>query len=217
MTSRFDEKAADWDTEERQERVREVAAIIRRHVPLTSAMRVIDIGAGTGLLGLELAPDVAAVVLAEPSAGMLSVARSKLSDGGYPTVTAIELDLPADPPPEAPFDLAVSLLMLHHVEDTRATLSSIHALLAPGGRIALLDLDAEDGSFHEEDAEGIHHHGFDQVDVARLAESVGFEEVESRNVSEIERDGRAYAVFLLTGRKPEEEPAGSEASAEARE
>jgi ubiquinone/menaquinone biosynthesis C-methylase UbiE len=201
MTSRFDEKAADWDTEERRERVRAVAAIIRQHVPLTPSMRVIDLGAGTGLLGLELAPAVASVVLAEPSAGMLAVARGKLSEGGFPNVSAIELDLPADPPPEAPFDLAVSLLVLHHVEDTRAALTSVHALLAPGGRIALLDLDAEDGSFHDMGAEGIHHHGFDQADVVRLAESVGFESVESRNVSEIERDGRSYPVFLLTGRR----------------
>jgi ubiquinone/menaquinone biosynthesis C-methylase UbiE len=201
MTSRFDEKAADWDTEERQERVREVATIIRRNVPLTSSMRVIDIGAGTGLLGLELAPDVAAVVLAEPSAGMLTMARRKLEGGGYPNVSAIELDLPADPPADAPFDLAVSLLVLHHVEDTRAALMSIHALLGPGGRMALLDLDAEDGSFHAEDAEGIHHHGFDQAHVVRLAESVGFQDVGSRNVSAIERDGRRYAVFLLSGRR----------------
>jgi 2-polyprenyl-3-methyl-5-hydroxy-6-metoxy-1,4-benzoquinol methylase len=71
--SRFDDKAADWDTPERIERTREAARIIREHVGLTASMRVIDIGAGTGLLGLELASDVASVLLAEPSEGMLEV------------------------------------------------------------------------------------------------------------------------------------------------
>ncbi|HKZ92393.1 MAG TPA: methyltransferase domain-containing protein, partial [Candidatus Limnocylindrales bacterium] len=120
---------------------------------------------------------------------------------GPANATAIEFDLPAEPPPGAPFDLAVSLLMLHHVEDTQAVLSSIHALLAPDGRMALLDLDSEDGSFHDEDAEGIHHHGFDQAEIVRLAESAGFEGVETRIVYEVERDGRSYPLFLLTGRR----------------
>ena len=200
--SMFDEKAQEWDTPERQERARAVAQVIREHVTLSTSMRVIDIGAGTGLLGLELASHVGSMVLAEPSAGMLEVARQKLAGSGPANATAIEFDLPAEPPPGAPFDLAVSLLMLHHVEDTQAVLSSIHALLAPDGRMALLDLDSEDGSFHDEDAEGIHHHGFDQAEIVRLAESAGFEGVETRIVYEVERDGRSYPLFLLIGRRP---------------
>ena len=200
--SMFDEKAQEWDTPERQERARAVAQVIREHVILSTSMRVIDIGAGTGLLGLELASHVGSMVLAEPSAGMLEVARQKLAGSGPANATAIEFDLPAEPPPGAPFDLAVSLLMLHHVEDTQAVLSSIHALLAPDGRMALLDLDSEDGSFHDEDAEGIHHHGFDQAEIVRLAESAGFEGVETRIVYEVERDGRSYPLFLLIGRRP---------------
>jgi 2-polyprenyl-3-methyl-5-hydroxy-6-metoxy-1,4-benzoquinol methylase len=197
----FDEKAQDWDTEERQERARMVAQVIRERVPLTRETRVIDIGAGTGLLGSALAPDVGSVVLAEPSAGMLAVARGKLESGGLSNITAIELDLPADPPAEAPFDLAVSMLVLHHVEDTGAALRSIHGLLAHDGRIALVDLDAEDGTFHDHGAEGIHHQGFDQAALVEVARSAGFTDVETEIVSEIERDGRLYPVFLLTGRK----------------
>ena len=198
--SRFDEKAPDWDTPEREDRAREVAAIIKEQVPLTSEMRLIDIGAGTGLLGLELAGAVGSVVLAEPSEGMLEVARRKLADGGLANVSAIPFDLQDSPADVGPFDLAVSLLVLHHVEDTTAALRSIHDLLALGGRIALLDLDAEDGTFHD-DPEGIHHHGFDRAALVRLAGEAGFRDAEARIVSEIERDGRMYPVFLLTGRR----------------
>ena len=196
----FDEKAAEWDTPERRERARAAAAVVREHVPLTRSMRVIDVGAGTGLLGLELAADVDSVLLAEPSAGMLEVARRKLASGPA-NVTATVFDLPADPPSGAPFDLAVSLLVLHHVEDTAAALRSIHALLVPGGRIALLDLDAEDGSFHDPGAEGIHHQGFEQPEIRRLVREAGFTDVETRLAMEIEREGRPYPLFLLTGRR----------------
>jgi ubiquinone/menaquinone biosynthesis C-methylase UbiE len=199
--STFDERAREWDTPERQERARGLAAVIRAGVSLTPSMRAIDIGAGTGLLGLELAGDVGQIVLAEPSAGMLEVAREKLASGAWPNASAIRFDLLADPAPSPPFDLAVSLLVLHHVADTTDALRAVHALLAPGGRIALLDLDAEDGSFHDEDATGVHHHGFERAGIVRLAAAAGFGELETRTATEIERDGRAYPLFLLTGRR----------------
>jgi ubiquinone/menaquinone biosynthesis C-methylase UbiE len=198
--STFDEKAQDWDTPERRDRARAIADIIRAHVPLSRSMRAIDIGAGTGLLGLALAADVGSMVLAEPSAGMLAVAREKLAADGPDNVTAIPFDIQAAPPGGASFDLAVSLLVLHHVEDTTIALRAISELLAPGGRIALLDLDAEDGTFHD-DPEGIHHHGFDQAALRTTAASVGFRDVETRIVSEIDRDGRMYPLFLLTAQR----------------
>jgi ubiquinone/menaquinone biosynthesis C-methylase UbiE len=198
--STFDEKAQDWDTPERRDRARAIADIIRAHVPLSRSMRAIDIGAGTGLLGLALAADVGSMVLAEPSAGMLAVAREKLAADGPHNVTAIPFDIQAAPPGGASFDLAVSLLVLHHVEDTTIALRAISELLAPGGRIALLDLDAEDGTFHD-DPEGIHHHGFDQAALRTTAASVGFRDVETRIVSEIDRDGRMYPLFLLTAQR----------------
>jgi putative AdoMet-dependent methyltransferase len=198
--STFDQKAQDWDTPERQERAAAIADIIRAHVPLSRSMRAIDIGAGTGLLGLELAADVGSMVLAEPSAGMLAVAREKLAADGPGNVTAIPFDIQAAPPAGASFDLAVSLLVLHHVEDTAVALRAISDLLAPGGRIALLDLEAEDGTFHD-DPEGIHHHGFDQAALRATAVSVGFRDVETRIVSEIDRDGRLYPLFLLTAQR----------------
>jgi 2-polyprenyl-3-methyl-5-hydroxy-6-metoxy-1,4-benzoquinol methylase len=200
--SEFDEKAADWDTPERSERAHQLADIIREHVPLAPDTHAIDIGAGTGLLGLDLLDDIGSVVLADPSAGMIEVARAKIEAQGITDARAIVFDFPADEPPDgAPFDLAVSLLVLHHVEDTAATLRSIEAMLVSGGRIGLIDLDKEDGSFHDPDQPGIHHQGFDGESLVAAAIEAGFDEVQLRIVHELERDGRHYPLFLLTGRK----------------
>jgi hypothetical protein len=78
----------------------------------------------------------------------------------------------------------------------------MHELLAPGGRIALADLDAEDGSFHDADAEGIHHLGFPRDRVAGFARMAGFVEVAFSTATEIEKNGRRYPLFLLTARRP---------------
>ncbi|HEU4673353.1 MAG TPA: class I SAM-dependent methyltransferase [Candidatus Limnocylindrales bacterium] len=200
--SSFDERAATWDTPDRQERAEAVAAAIRDAVPLSPGMRTIEIGAGTGLLGLALAGDVGELVLSDPSAGMLEVTRRKLADLGRPNVSALRFDLVADPPPSEPFDLAVSQLVLHHLEDTVGALRAIRDLLAPGGRIALADLATEDGSFHTEDAEGIHHQGFDPEALTAAAREAGFADVEARIGPSIERDGRDYPLVILLGRRP---------------
>ena len=191
------------DTSERRARADEVASAIRANVPLAATDRVVDVGAGTGLLGLALADDAGELVLAEPSDGMLAVINEKLAGGDLPQVSAVKFDLPNDPPPGEAFDLAVSLLVLHHLDDTAAALAAIRRLLRPGGRMALADLDTEDGTFHSVESEGIHHLGFDRGALTDLAQAAGFVDVEARTAMEIGReDGRRFPVFLLLGRNP---------------
>jgi len=199
----FDERARDWDTPDRIARAAEVAEVVRTAIPLEPTDRLVDVGAGTGLLGLALVDDVGEVVLLDPSAGMIEVATAKLAGGSLPTVSAARHDLLVDPPPAERFDVAVSLLVLHHLADTSAALRGIRELLVPGGRIALADLDTEDGTFHSADAEGIHHHGFDRAGLEALAREVGFDEVATRTAIVLDEDEGhfgGYPVFLLTGR-----------------
>lgn len=206
----FDERARDWDTPERIARAAAVATSIREAVDLRPADRLIDVGAGTGLLGLGFVDDVAEIVLSDPSAGMIEVASEKVAAAGLGSIRAVRHDLLADPAPAERFDIAVSLLVLHHIADTRSALAAIRELLVPGGRIALADLDTEDGSFHSADAEGIFHLGFDRAEIADLARAVGFADVATRTATMIDNDGpgRSYPVFLLTGRRPVDQPGG---------
>ena len=199
--STFDERARTWDTPERRARAETVAKAIRGAVPLTGDMRAIEIGAGTGLLGLALAGDVGELVLADPSAGMLEVAREKLGARGGAGVSAIRFDLLTDPPPQPPFDLAVSLLVLHHLPDTVEALRAIAALLQRGGWLALADLESEDGSFHSADAEGIHHKGFDPERLAATAAEAGFVDLSVGRATVLVKEDRTYPVLLIVGRR----------------
>lgn len=198
----FDERAKEWDTPERVERARNVAEAVRAAVPMSPATRAIEIGAGTGLLGLQLAGELKSLLLTDPSTGMLEVAAEKVRRGALSTVSIAPFDLLRDPAPAGPFDLLLSLLVLHHVDDTAAAFRTMFGLLGPGGRIALADLDAEDGTFHDADAEGIHHLGFERDRVATLATAAGFVDLAFSTATEIQKDGRTYPLFLLTARRP---------------
>jgi len=198
----FDERAKDWDTPEHVERSVAVAEAIRAAVPIRQDGRAIELGAGTGLLGLLFAGDLRELLLTDPSTGMLEVADSKIAAAGLANVRTARYELLADPLPGSGFDLVLSQLVLHHVTDTAAAVGVMYGLLAPDGRLALVDLDAEDGSFHDADAEGIHHQGFDRGRVASLAEAAGFVDVTSSTATSIERNGRTYPLFLLAARRP---------------
>lgn len=198
----FDQRAPEWDTPRRIARAEEAAETIAAAIDIPPGCRTIEVGAGTGLLGLALRPRVGPLVLADTSDGMLAEADRKIREGGLDGVRAVHFDVATDaPPPGAPFDLVMSLLLLHHVKDTFAALVGMHGLLARGGQIAAIDLDTEDGSFHSPDAEGVHHQGFDRVELAELAREGGFTDVRVGDGHPIDDEGRAYPMFLLTARR----------------
>lgn len=198
----FDEKAATWDDDPAKvERARVVAEAIRAAVPLSPEHRVLDVGAGTGLLSEQLAGHVGALTLVDPSAGMRKVAAAKVSSGRLPEGTRIwETDLAADPLPADRFDLVVTLMTLHHVPDLQRVLAAFAELLADGGGLAIVDLMAEDGSFHGEGFDG--HHGFDPDDLVARLQDLGLVDVHVReDVHGVDKEGRRYPLFLLTAAK----------------
>jgi ubiquinone/menaquinone biosynthesis C-methylase UbiE len=199
--SEFDEKARGWDKDpERVRRAEAVAeAVLERVRPSTDA-RVFDFGCGTGLLGFALLPHVGHVTFADDSEGMLAIVREKIEERAAENAEAMLLDLTTDPPPDRRFDLVVSLMALHHIKDTDMILRRLHTLCGAGGRLCLVDLDREDGSFHDSGFTG--HHGFDRENLAGAARRAGFHPVSIEDVFEIvrkEADGsvRRFPLFLM--------------------
>ncbi len=201
-TQRFDQVAATWDEDTNRTRLASaVAEAIAAAVGLTPALDVLDYGCGTGLLTLALRPHVRSVAGVDTSAGMLAVLDRKVRDGGLTGVVTARLGAGTGYAFTGAYDLIVSSMTLHHVADVGALLDRLHRHLRPGGRVALADLDLEDGTFHKPEITDVHHPGFDRGALkARLADA-GFVDLADTTAFVHRRNDRDYPVFLVTGRR----------------
>lgn len=202
----FDKAATTWDDEPRRVKLAgDVARTVIREVGLSPDMNVLDYGCGTGLVTLQLQPYVGSVTGADTSRGMLEVLRRKIRESGLANVSAVLIDTDKEIPVEGKFNLVVSSMTMHHIQDVETLFRKFHNLLLPGGRLCVADLDAEDGSFHS-DTTGVAHFGFDRREVRSMLGNAGFEDIREVTASVIVKDSdseaqRAYPVFLMTARK----------------
>lgn len=199
MSDLFNEKAKDWDASERKKLISSaVGSSILKHVPLHQQMDVMDFGAGTGLISAHVVPFVHKIVAVDISKAMLDKLTSKPALQGK--VEAICQDI-TDKPIDAKFNLIMSAMAVHHVENTSKLINTFYQHLKPGGKVALADLDKEDGSFHPEDSEGVFHFGFERNELQTLLENNGFDNVQFFTVYVINKKEKDYSLFLVVATK----------------
>ena len=197
---RFDDEAATWDDDPGHEKRQvAVARAIKEAVTLGPGMSAVDIGGGTGRLSILLADRVGSVVVTDPSAGMVQVARERIEAAGLgDRLRAVQADLTTDRLDGA-YDVVWSSMALHHVQDLDGLLRAVAALLVNGGRLCIADLDQDpEGAFHADKIDFDGHHGFDRQRLAERLTRAGFADVGFVDATTILKDGREFGVFLCT-------------------
>lgn len=193
----FDMKAATWDDDPAKvERAETVALAIRDAIPLDRSTRLLEYGAGTGLVAQTLRNTVGPITMADTSAGMREVIGEKIAAGVFTDAKVWDVDLGAEPAPDEEFDVVVTVMAMHHIPDLETVLANFADLLVAGGRVAIVDLEKEDGSFHGHDFDG--HHGFDPAELTSQLEAAGFADVSFQRCHQIVRDDVTYPIFLAT-------------------
>ena len=199
MSDLFNAKAVDWDSGEMVQMLSSsIGGAIIEQLSLHDSMHVMDFGAGTGLISSHIAPLVNNITAVDISPAMLNRLAAKPElQGKVETVCQNIIDEPLN----REFDLIVSAMAVHHVEDTKMLLQRFSEHLKPGAKVALADLDKEDGSFHPADIEGVFHHGFERNELQLLLEKNGFMNVEFLTVLTVNKEGNRFPVFLVVATK----------------
>jgi SAM-dependent methyltransferase len=200
---RFDDAAATWDDDPGHEKRQvAIARAIKEAVNLSPRMSAVDVGGGTGRLSILLADLVGSVVVTDPSAGMVRVARERIEAAGLgDRLRAVQADLATDRLDGA-YDVAWSSMALHHVQDLDGLLRSVAGLLVNGGRLCIADLDEDpDGAFHADKVDFDGHHGFNRKHLAEQLARAGFTDVSFVDATTIVKGDREFGVFLCTATK----------------
>ncbi|MBC8209306.1 MAG: class I SAM-dependent methyltransferase [Desulfobulbaceae bacterium] len=204
-TKHFDQAAQDWDKKQRRVKLARAISQAIGELPLTRKMNALEYGCGTGLVGLSLASRLGHLTAADTSEGMLTTLQEKITREQINNVTPIRLDLSQENCPDQ-FDLIFCSMTLHHIEQSKLVLQRFVEMLNTGGLLAVADLEAEDGSFHSSEAQGVKHHGFDSQQLVHTLTDLGMKQAESKEVYQIIKEddagqSRSFPIFLLTGQK----------------
>ncbi len=200
MTDSFAEKATGWDEPGKIRMAENFITELRRHITIQPGWRGLEIGAGTGLAGLMLLPELASVVFEDTSEAMLGMLRKKTA--GMDNVEIIHGEITGYQAQD--IDLIFSNMAFHHIDDIGSTLDHLFRISKPGAWIVIGDLRSEDGSFHR--FQPVPHNGFDTDALSVQFQQAGFNviAVETYHVLRQEKIRGMisdYPQFILVARK----------------
>jgi ubiquinone/menaquinone biosynthesis C-methylase UbiE len=143
----FASHAKDWD-ELRSLHIAEseVEAAIARALDAKDRPvgRLVDIGTGTGRMISLFGPDASHALGVDRSPEMLRLARVKLAEAGLASAELRQGDMYALPLTSASADTVILHQVLHYAQQPAAAVAEAARLLAPGGRLLIVDFAPHD-------------------------------------------------------------------------
>ena len=182
-SEKFRRAGADWDEMRALELpAAEVEAALLGLLGDAPLGRVLDVGTGTGRLLEFLAPRLECGLGIDASRTMLALARVRLAKPEFSHLGVRLADMYALPLHDASYDTVLLQMVLHYAESPAQVIAEAARVLAPGGRLLIVDLAPHDRA---ELREKLAHRvlGFADSDLAALLESSGLHAEKSASVA----------------------------------
>ena len=175
----------------------EVEAAIGRALGERPLGRLVDVGTGTGRMIALFGRNASHALGVDRSPEMLRLARVKLAEAGLDGVDLRQGDMYALPLASASADTVILHQVLHFAQQPDAAVSEAARLLAPGGRLLVVDFAAHDREeLRSRDAHA--RLGFADEAMVRYLESAG---LDARVIEHLE--GGELTVTIWAGERPE--------------
>lgn len=206
----FDNAAQNWDNHSpRMQMVNEISDKILATIPMDKSMKALEYGCGTGNVAVKFSQRVGKITAIDLSEGMLEQLRNKIKREGIANVKPLQRDLSLENSADdldGSYDLIYSMMTMHHVRNVDRLLENLIDLLKDGGTLVLIDLEKEDGTFHEDDVP-VEHLGFEPETLREKLVEKRMTDIQFSTVYTMTRfnddDTKRgdYPIFMLSARR----------------
>ena len=200
----FNELAKEWDNDRRIERAKIISNEIRNNLLKEKNKMALEFGCGTALISLNLKKYFKGITLIDNSKEMINIVNNKIDLLKIENIKSICCDLINCNISEK-YDVIYSSMALHHVVKIEKLIERFNGLLNEEGKICIVDLNEDDGSFHKEEKDFNRYTGFSQKWLKNILYKTGFKNIKSytfyKGIKQLEKEEVEYSLFIMIGEK----------------
>ena len=192
----FSSAAGQWDRL-REELFGPNSHLLALGALLDPSLVIGDLGCGTGVVSAWLSLFCERIVAVDASKEMLEAARENLA--GHKGIQLRHGSLEKLPISDGELDVALMMLVLHHLPEPRRVLAEAARTLKPGGRLLVMDMMPHD---REEYRQTMGHIwlGFSEKQMVQWLHATGFKEVRWRAIPP-ETKAKGPSLFVASARR----------------
>jgi 2-polyprenyl-3-methyl-5-hydroxy-6-metoxy-1,4-benzoquinol methylase len=208
----YDEHAAEQSKTELFVKLAESNApyILEQYAFDKGTTTVLDFACGTGLTSRSIAAHVKSIVGVDISPVSIEHYNKLAQEAGYTTDQmhghALELKGTPGELGDAKFDVVVSSMAYHHIDNIDRITRVLERFIKPGGALIIVDITSIDDGKEIVDKE--YHHvvphtkGFSEAEIRQTFEGVGLTSFAHKDAGYFEYEGKRINLFVARAIKP---------------